>query len=229
MAYDGVAAGGMAESKGTMPAPGGPGLHPSAQDAPHLEERERTVLAELAREVDAWVSFQGLRRQLRVHQQALVRTLRRLQQDGLVAHDGKGYQLTDKGVAALRGHAPARAASEAAPAPVTLLEALLPPHAGPGDVAAHLSRRWFGGLRWFGQSEGPGETALRWVAEQGGARVTVRVSAGAVTLEVAPDASGDPARGFHLARPVLAALAEVYGMPPRGPLHAYGGGPGFVA
>lgn len=220
----------MAESKSPV-APGGLPAAGPAPDAPSgLEERERSVLAELAREVDAWVSFQGLRRQLRVHQQALVRTLRRLQQDGLVAHDGKGYQLTDRGVAALRGHSALARAPETA-APVTLLEALLPPHAGQGDVAAQLARRWFGGLRWFGQSEGPGETALHWVAEPGNARVTVRVSAGAITLEVAPDPA-DPARGFAAVRPLLGALAEVYGMggaAPRDPLQGYRGASGFSA
>lgn len=202
----------MAESETRTPA-----AHPVG--APQLEERERTVLAELAREVDAWVSFQGLRRQLRVHQQALSRTLRRLEGEGLVAHDGKGYQLTDKGVAALHGQAlplhghaalPQAPLSRSEPASLTVLEALLPPHAGAGDVAALLSRRWFAGLRWFAQSEGPGETALHWLVEPGSGRVTVRVSGGALTLEVTPDPA-DPGRGFAAARPVLAALAEVYG------------------
>lgn len=182
----------------------GPAAHPlPAAAAPTLEERERSVLAELARELDAHVSFQGLRRQLGVHQQALARTLRRLQAQGLVANDGRGYQLTDRGSAALRGAlplAPARAA-------VPVVQALLPPHVGAGDVTAQLARRWFGGLRWYGHSEGPGETSLRWVAGKG--MVTVRVSGGTVTLEVE---DADDASRFAAARPVLAALAELYGL-----------------
>lgn len=193
---------------------------PQTPDAPApvalggLEDRERSVLAQLARDLDAWVSFQGLRRQLGVHQQALVRTLRRLQSQGLVAHDGRGYQLTDQGAAALQGSS--LRVFEAARLP--LVTALLPPHVGAGDVAAQLSRRWFGGLRWYGQSEGPGETSLHWVADK--VRVTVRVSAGSVQLEV-EHAETDQARAFAAARPVLAALAELYGMggspPPAGP------------
>ena len=178
----------------------------SALAAPAIEDRERSVLAELAREVDAWVTFQGLRRQLGVHQQALARTLRRLEADGLVAHDGKGYQLTDRGATALQGHAFPRPAA----APLPVLEALLPPHVGAGDVAAQLSRRWFGGLRWYAQSEGPGETVLHWMTESGKGRVTVRVHGGALTLEVQADPS-DATGGFSAARPVLAALAELYG------------------
>jgi hypothetical protein len=205
----------MAESERHAPPDGG-FPRPAAPHVDPLEERERSVLAELAREVDAWVSFQGLRRQLRVHQQALTRTLRRLEREGLVAHDGKGYQLTDRGVAALRtplaGLVPR---PDAAPPALTLVEALLPPHAGPGDVAGRLSRRWFAGLRWFAQSEGPGETALHWVTESGAGRVTVRLAAGSLTLEVSPDPA-DPSGGFAAARPVLAALSEVYGLGPYG-------------
>lgn len=174
-----------------------------------LEERERTILSELAREVDAWVTFQGLRRQLGVHQQALSRTLRRLQAQGLVAHDGKGYQLTDRGASALRGETLRPAPRPALP----ILQALLPPHVQPGDVAAQLSRRWFGGLRWYGQSEGPGETSLHWMADR--ARVTVRISPGNVQLEV-EDAPEAPGRAFAAARPVLQALAEIYGVGPAG-------------
>lgn len=169
-----------------------------------LEDREREVLAELARDFDAQVSFQGLRRQLGVHQQALARTLRRLESQGLIAHQGRGYHITDAGNAALAGDR-SRASSRAV---LPVVQALLPPHVGPGDVAAQLARRWFGGLRWYGQSEGPGETSLHWVADR--ARVTLRVTPGAVTLEV-EDAPGSPSRAFSAARPVLAALAELYG------------------
>lgn len=169
-----------------------------------LEERERDVLSELAREVDAWVSFQGLRRQLGVHQQALARVLRRMEQQGLVAHEGRGYQLTAVGLASLRGEATRERSRPVLP----VLTAILPPHVQPRDVAAQLSRRWFGGLRWYGQSEAPGETSLHWLADR--IKVTVRVSAGNVTLEV-EDTPGSHEKAFAAARPVLAALSELYG------------------
>jgi len=173
---------------------------PSPPPAPSLEERERSVLTELAREVDAWVTFQGLRRQLRVHQQALARTLRRLEQAGLVSHAEKGYQLTDAGFAALRGEG-ARADRHVIP----VVQALLPPHVAADAVAAQLSRRWFSGLRWYGVSEGPGETCLHWIAGRG--KVTVRIGAGSVTLEV--EDAGDET-SFAATRPLLQALAEMY-------------------
>lgn len=177
----------------------------SAPGAPTLEERERSVLSELARDVDAWVSFQGLRRQLGVHQQALARVLRRLEQQGLVAHEGKGYQLTDVGLAALSGATTREPSRPVLP----VLTAILPPYVRPDAVARQLSRRWFGGLRWYGQSEGPGETSLHWLADDK-TKVTVRVSPGSVTLEV-EDATDGQAAAFAAARPVLAALSELYG------------------
>ena len=176
----------------------------SRPGAPTLEDREKTVLAELAREVDAWVTFQGLRRQLGVHQQALSRTLRRLEASGLVAHDGKGYQLTDTGAAALQG-----AKLDPVGKSFTVMEALLPPQIGSADVAAHLSRRWFGGLRWYAQSEAPGETSLHWVAEPGKGRVTVRVAGGALTLQVTDPQSRELLGAL---RPILAAVSELYGI-----------------
>ena len=177
--------------------------------APTLEERERTVLAELARESDARVSFQGLRRQLGLHQQILTRTLRRLEGAGLVAREGRGgYLLTDLGARALRDRL------DRAPGPrtATLAQALLPPHVSGREVASQLARRWFGGLRWYGQSEGPSETSLHWVVEPGRQRVTLRVSEGAVALE-ADLPPQDAARVYAAARPVLAAIAEIYGIP----------------
>jgi biotin operon repressor len=196
---------------------------PEAAGAP-LEDRERTVLAELSREMDAWVTFQGLRRQLGVHQQALARTLRRLEDQGLVQHDGKGYQLTDRGAALLRGQ-PLPAQGQA----FTVLEALLPPHLTAEDVAASLSRRWFGGLRWYAQSEAAGEVALHWVPETGKGRVTVRVQGAALTLEVQGDAAS-PA-SYAALRPVMAALAELYGLMPqaRDGLATFALGAGFSA
>lgn len=181
---------------------------PPPEQAP-LEDRERSVLAELARELDASVSFQGLRRQLGLHQQALTRTLRRLEDAGLVTRAERGYHLTDLGARALRDRIERAPRAHTA----TLVQALLPPHVAGGEVAAQLARRWFGGLRWYGQSDGPGETTLHWVVEPGKQRVTVRVTAGSITLEadVPPQ---DASRVYAAARPVLAAIAEIYGVPP---------------
>lgn len=194
------------------------------QAAP-LEPRERDVLAELARDVEASVSFQGLRRQLGLHQQALTRTLRRLEAAGLVARDPHGYQLTPEGERAARVPG-----SAVAPPSLVLVHALLPPHVTAAEAAALLARRWFGGLRWHGRSDAPGETSLHWVVESGNERVSLRIRDGSLALD-AEVLDADAARAFAAARPVLVALAELYGIPPpKGEVAAtFAGGPQGIA
>lgn len=195
---------------------------PPVEQVP-LEDREVLVLSELARGGEGHVAFQGLRRRLELHQQALTRTLRRLEDNGLVARDGQGYKLTEQGFAALRGRPIEGKARDVLP----VVQALLPPHLGAEGVAAHLARRWFRGLRWYGASEAPGETTLTWLTEPGNAMVRVRVAGGAVTLEVE---SPPGSRGFAAARGVLGALAELYGLSDDGaPAGAFADGDGFAA
>lgn len=191
--------------------------------APEVPERDASVLAELAREPDGQVAFQGLKRSLSLHQQVLARTLKRLAEDGLVAKDVSGYRLTEQGFAALaksgapRFDAPAREV-------LSVVQAVLPPHVAAKAVADRLERRWFKGLRWYGRTDGPGETTLTWVAPPADARVVVRVSGGAVNVEIEMVEDG---AGFVAVRGILAALAEAYG--PAGSSRAPLGGNGRSA
>lgn len=187
----------------------GPAPRSAAPLARHpLEERERSVLDALSLESqgegDAHVTFQGLRRRLGLHQQALTRTLRRLEDAGLVARDEKGYRPTESGYAATTR------ASHGDPREVlTVVQALLPPDLDAAAVARRLARRWFHGLRWYGESEAPGETTLTWLSDADGSRIRLRVSGGALTLEteVAPGASE---RAFASLHALVAALADLY-------------------
>lgn len=200
---------------------------PSGGATSPLEDREMAILHELAREGEALVGFQALRRQLDVHQQVLTRTLRRLEDSGYVARSDAGYQLTEHGFAMLSGRPGAAAHRES----LTLADALLPPGIDGPLVAGHLAQRWFQGLRWYGQAGGPGETTLIWQTEDGDATVRVRVVGGQFTVEV--ETPGHPGRhAFLAARSLLAALAELYGMEPEEPGHGVTGlatGPGFAA
>lgn len=179
-----------------------------AYEGPALDDRERAVVEEIGRDCDGWIAFQGLRRRLGLHQQSLARTLRRLARYGLVAKGSAGYKLTDQGCAAIAGRVSPRPAGPA----VTVVHALLPAHLPADDVAARLAHRWFRGLRWFGLSEGPGETALTWTAERGTTVVRVRIHGGALTVEVEP--VGDADAALPAAAPILASVAELYASRP---------------
>lgn len=180
--------------------------HSLVRSTPEPESREARVLAALAEHDDGAVAFSGLRRRLGLHQQVLSRTLRRLEREGLVAHETAGYRATPQGSAAVRP-----AMTEPARPVLTLVHALLPPEVEAADVSKVLARRWFGGLRWYAESESLGETTLTWLTDEGG-HVRVRVSAGALTVEAEPDEAGEPA--FPPLRALVAAVADIYAAGP---------------
>ena len=193
----------------TMIEEGKPRFNAQEEEALALGERETLVLEELARDTGAQVAFQGLRRKLLLHQEILSRTLRRLERDGLVSKRDAGYSLTDSGAAAVRGRMLAGGRQES----VRVIEALLPPHLDPRQVASHLSGRWFRGLRWYGRSDSEEGTALTWLAEPGNETVRLRISGGRISLET-EGSTADSSASFAAARGVLAAVAELYGILP---------------
>jgi DNA-binding Lrp family transcriptional regulator len=170
-----------------------------------LEDRERDVLNELARSADGQTAFQGLRRRLGLHQQALTRTLRRLERQGAVSRSKQGYSLTVQGRAAVRGQVPQIHRGEILP----VLQALLPPAVTADEVADRLARRWFRDLRWYGREDKPGEVALNWLTVDSGSLVRVRFAGGMAVLEVELG-RGETLDRFPAAQAVLKAIAELY-------------------
>lgn len=179
-----------------------------AYDGPELEDRDREVLAELARAGEGKTAFQGLRRRLGLHQQALTRTLRRLERSGVVARSDEGYALTVQGRAAVRGQVPTVPRGE----PLPVLQALLPPSVTADEVAERLARRWFRDLRWYGREDRGGEVRLNWLTVDTGSLVRVRFAGGVATLEVELG-RGEALSRFPAAQAVLKALADLYAAP----------------
>lgn len=192
---------------------GRPGLAPergiadALRDEPELDDREMDVMEELARG-EGRTAFQGLRRRLGLHQQALTRTLRRLERQGVVEKAQDGYALTHQGHAALKGRPALVRRGEVLP----VLQALLPPSVTADDVAERLARRWFRDLRWYGRSEGAQGVTLTWLTLDRGSLVRVRFSGGFAVLEVEV-APGERLAAFPAAQAVLKAIAELYGGP----------------
>jgi DNA-binding MarR family transcriptional regulator len=167
-----------------------------------LAGREQTVVRELGRFGDARIAFQGLRRRLGLHPQALTRTLRSLERAGIVGHDERGYFVSPKHRAAFE--------SSQSQAFRPVFAAILPPHVEPKHLAEQLSRRWFQGLRWFGITEQPGEFVLHWILDADLASVRLRITPRGVGLELENGANGLP---FEAAAPILQAVATYYGRP----------------
>ena len=154
---------------------------PSAGPVEGLRERDQAILCELARGDDAQVGFQGLRRRLDLHQEALRRSLGRLERDGYVRRHPHGYGLTPKGSAVFEGDVSRHIDRRTTP----VAQVILPADLDAVDLVDSLSRRWFRGLRWYGLTQGPGETTLMWETEPEGGLVRLRVGVGTATAEVA--------------------------------------------
>lgn len=169
-----------------------------------LRERDLAVLQELAA-TPGQVAFQGLRRRLGLHPQALVRTLRHLQREGLVEREGREYRLTAVGLQTLSGRLPQTRLPSLRP----VLMAMLPPHVEAPQAVARLERRWFQGLRWYGLFRQDNVAWLAWRTETDGRLVTLRIQNGFVALELEPGPSGLPA--FEVVSPLLQALSTLYG------------------
>jgi DNA-binding Lrp family transcriptional regulator len=169
-----------------------------------LRERDRQILLELAKGDDSQVAFQGLRRRLDLHPQALQRSLKRLESDGFVRRDAFGYGLSEQGLALFQGEG----AAVARPRGVPLVTGLLPAHVEPAHVVERLGKRWFEGLGWDGLSQGPGETVLNWRRKDGG-EIRLRLTHGGFRIEVASASGLDPAAVADAGH-VLSALGGIY-------------------
>lgn len=170
-----------------------------------LRDRERLVLSELARNADARVAFQGLRRRLGLHPQALVRTLRSLESLGFIRHETEGYRLAAPGAEAL-GSRPVPKHPNLRP----VFAAVLPGHVTPDRIVEKLARRWFNGLRWYGVMSTQGEHVLTWLTEADGSVVQLRLADGMLGLEAEKPRED---AGFGLVGPLMEAIAAFYAAP----------------
>lgn len=168
---------------------------PRSPDATVATGRTRLILQELANQ-DAEVTFTGLRRRLGVHPQSLTRELRRLEQDELIERTPAGYRLRDQGASQIADGPQRQGQGDM----VEILRLVLPANADPETIAALLSGRWFGDLRWYGRADGPNEHVLLWLAEPASQLVRVRMVAGTLLIEAEGGADATVA--------LLAAIAQ---------------------
>lgn len=170
-----------------------------------LRDRERLVLAELAQNADAQVAFQGLRRRLGLHPQALVRTLRSLESLGYIRRSPAGYGLAAPGAEAL-GARPLPIGPSLRP----VFAAVLPPHVTPDRLVDKLAKRWFNGLRWYGLVTTPREQILTWLTDEDRSVVQLRLADGMLGLEAEKPRED---AGFGLVGPLMEAIAAFYAAP----------------
>lgn len=169
------------------------------------DDRRTRILRELAREDEATVAFQGLKRRLGLHQQKLARALGRLEEDGLIEADPDGYRLSEAGYEILAGQTSTGPRCPDRP----LVQALLPPSLDDQAVVDALSQRWFKGLRWYGTADGPGETTLIWLTEDEHRTIRLRLSGSIFTVTTDCCGELDPST-FQAIHRLVTAVTELY-------------------
>jgi DNA-binding Lrp family transcriptional regulator len=188
--------------------------------SPAPSPREQSILDALAG--DGTVSFQGLKRLLGLHPQALSRSLARLRLRGLVVGDDTGYRLAHPALPDAASSASARALLPPIPMErsATLAALLLEQPEAVRLLESALAGRWFRNLRWLGKAR-MGETlVLAWLVEPEGVVLRLVVEGRHARLEVAEEARDDAPvhAGVHALLPAVAvALARTERIGPVGP------------
>ena len=186
---------------------------PGTQSLPLREQRILDALAG-----DGTVSFQGLKRLLGLHPQALSRSLRRLQGAGLVLGDQAGYRVAHPALpetasgSSLLPHIPVENSA-------TLAAVLLENPEAARLLEQALAGRWFRSLRWLGKARSAGVTILAWLVEPEGVVLRLVLDGRSARIEVAEEARDDPPvhAGVHALLPAVSLAVARRGIEPVGP------------
>ena len=138
-----------------------------------FQTNDKKVLSVLNQDSDVsdnQYTFNGLVRKLKIHQQSLTRSLRRLESAGLIKKTDYGYRLAKNLDSILvkksridlenlsKGISPHYEQFE------QILQLYIPTDIPVEDVIAKLLGKWFGTLRWIGIVEGDGGYVLQWAS-----------------------------------------------------------------
>jgi len=150
-----------------------------------LDEREREVLAFLSTEQNGYFSFQGLRRRLGFHQEALARTLKRLEEVQAIERSPQGYKLRGKSTS----FSFSVKTNQALPRPI--IDAYLPAQIDVTVLFQRLKGRWFSNFRWLGYSHDGDKLAMSWISEDGHLQLQARIGGGKIIIAIDSLTSAD--------------------------------------
>ena len=123
-------------------------------------------------------TFKGLMRKLGMHQESLSRSLRRLDELGLVEKSDLGYKLSRKGELISRGKFP-HARNTYTP----LMQTYIPSSIDISGIVNNLAGKWFKNLRWLGMIEGDMGHMLQWASEDNSFQVNLRIVGNYIIIE----------------------------------------------
>ncbi|MGQ9759428.1 MAG: hypothetical protein ACUVQ5_02500 [Candidatus Methanomethylicaceae archaeon] len=157
-----------------------------------LGEIDSKVVQFLASSSDTSFSFQGIKRSLKLHQEKLARSLNRLYSMGLIEKNGEGYYITRKGMRMInRIINPSNR--------MVIGQLFLPRELTPESAASILRGRWFGCVRWLGNSSKGEDVELKWVTEDGDIQLTTSIKDGVLEVSVSSFPPGEENRAREVA------------------------------
>ena len=124
------------------------------------------VMEMLSAESDSTYTFQGLKRRLGLHQEKLIRILRRLEDDNLVAKTEEGYRTLKQ---------PRRGKHHLVDGD-PVIRGQLPPGIDSRVLLERIKGRWFKNFRWVGYANGRDELSLYWITEDNKFQVRIQLS-----------------------------------------------------
>ncbi len=120
----------------------------------------------LSTETDATYTFQGLKRRLGLHQEKLIRILRRLEDDNLVAKTDEGYRTLKQ----------SRKAAHHLVEGEPVIRGQLPPGIDSHSLLGKIKGRWFKNFRWVGYANATDALTLYWITEDNKFQVRIQLS-----------------------------------------------------
>jgi DNA-binding transcriptional ArsR family regulator len=149
-------------------------------------------------------TFRGLLRKLGMHQESLSRSLRRLDELGLVEKSRLGYKLSRKG-AFVRSDA-----SISKVAYMPLLQTYVPSNVDVSSIVATLAGRWFKNLRWLGMVEDKMGHMLQWTSEDGSFQLNLRIVGDYIVIETNAYSEKDKVEAMVCAYRIFEHISKLY-------------------
>jgi hypothetical protein len=180
--------------------------------------RDSEVLGVIEEEDLARFTFEGLKRRMGAHPQTLSRTLERLEEQNILERRAGGYQLTDKGRGMVNVHP-----LSSDRARIQLVRTLLPPTVPFEALVPSLEGKWFGELRWLGQSNTPSEVALKWITADGKVQLDAIFAQGELRIEGTLLRGDDVAEAIRASHQLMSHISKEYLKPYHGRALMYRG------
>jgi len=169
-----------------------------------VRPNDHKVLETLGEDKSSY-TFRGLMRKLGMHQESLSRSLRRLDELGLVEKSHMGYKLSKKGELFAKG-----SFVQARIAYIPLLQTYIPANIDVSNIVNSLAGRWFKNLRWLGMIEGEMGHMLQWVSEDNSFQVNLRIVGNYIIIETNADNDKHKVEAMVSAYRVFEHVSKLY-------------------